>query len=263
MLKTHGLNIGEITVDASHKVSTGNVQTIVKKLVRNVRRIFKRGPWVTPMSGTPLQRTYYDILLFLQTQVVKMWEKIDILRHFTTNPSILFTEFKRLTDSIAAGKVQDSTSKALGTNWMACRIEQIYMYSILATVRSIMLYSCQGFARRQATKHLFSAPDVTSNIHHHNAFPFHTSHNQLSVALRLLRECDTSVIAIGRSKESKALKKHTRLAPRDRPTHLPAVQSAIVGYIPCLLVLNAASGLGDVGTERVDRGVRKPLEVEW
>ncbi|KAK5681163.1 hypothetical protein LTS10_006925 [Elasticomyces elasticus] len=60
-----------------------------------------------------------------------------------------------------------------------------------------------------------------------------------------------------------ALKKHKRLSQRDQAAHLPAIQSAIVGYTPYLLALNAASGFGDVGIERVDLGVKKPLEVEW
>ncbi|KAK0819870.1 hypothetical protein LTR91_018650 [Friedmanniomyces endolithicus] len=60
-----------------------------------------------------------------------------------------------------------------------------------------------------------------------------------------------------------ALKKHKRLAPRDRTAHLPTVQDAISNYVPFLIALYAASGLRDVGTERVDVDVRRPLEVEW
>ncbi|TKA77172.1 hypothetical protein B0A55_04461 [Friedmanniomyces simplex] len=60
-----------------------------------------------------------------------------------------------------------------------------------------------------------------------------------------------------------ALKKHKRLAPRDRTAHLPIVQHAVASYVPYLLALNAASGFGDVGPERVDLAVKKPLEVEW
>jgi len=60
-----------------------------------------------------------------------------------------------------------------------------------------------------------------------------------------------------------ALKKHKRLAARERAAHLPTVQDAVSNYIPYVLALNAATGFGDIGTERVDVGVKKPLEVEW
>ena len=60
-----------------------------------------------------------------------------------------------------------------------------------------------------------------------------------------------------------ALKKHKRLSPLEKVVHLPTVQDAVTSYIPYLLALNAASGFGDVGQERVDLGVKKPLEVEW
>ncbi|KAK4560693.1 hypothetical protein LTR86_005271 [Recurvomyces mirabilis] len=60
-----------------------------------------------------------------------------------------------------------------------------------------------------------------------------------------------------------ALKKHKRLPPRERATHLTIVQSAVTSYLPYLLALNAASGFGDVGNERVDLGVKTPLVVEW
>lgn len=60
-----------------------------------------------------------------------------------------------------------------------------------------------------------------------------------------------------------ALKKHKRLSPREKAAHLPTLQDAITNYIPYLLAINAASGFGDVGTERVDLGVKQPLQVEW
>lgn len=60
-----------------------------------------------------------------------------------------------------------------------------------------------------------------------------------------------------------ALKKHKRTAPRDQPSHLPAVQDAANAYIPYLLALNTASGYRDIGTEEVDVDIVKPLEVEW
>ncbi|KAK3062267.1 hypothetical protein LTR53_019451, partial [Teratosphaeriaceae sp. CCFEE 6253] len=60
-----------------------------------------------------------------------------------------------------------------------------------------------------------------------------------------------------------ALKKHKRLAPRERAAHSSTVHDAVTRYIPYLLALYAASGFGDVGAERIDLGVKKPLEVEW
>lgn len=60
-----------------------------------------------------------------------------------------------------------------------------------------------------------------------------------------------------------ALKKHKRLPQRDQATHLPAVQDAIMAYIPYVLALNTASAYRDVGTEQIDVEVVKPLEVEW
>ncbi|WPG98923.1 pH-response regulator protein palC [Acrodontium crateriforme] len=60
-----------------------------------------------------------------------------------------------------------------------------------------------------------------------------------------------------------ALKKHKRLAPRDRAAHLPAVHNALNNYIPYLLAINTASGFRDVGPERIDLTIIKPLEVEW
>lgn len=60
-----------------------------------------------------------------------------------------------------------------------------------------------------------------------------------------------------------ALKKHKRLPTASRSSHLSTVQDALTGYIPYLLTLNTASSYRDVGTERVDVEVVKPLEVEW
>jgi len=60
-----------------------------------------------------------------------------------------------------------------------------------------------------------------------------------------------------------ALKKHKRLSPREKATYLPAVQDALDNYIPYLLALNVAAGFRDVGAERVDLDIRRPLQVEW
>ena len=60
-----------------------------------------------------------------------------------------------------------------------------------------------------------------------------------------------------------ALKKHKRLAAASRASHLPTVQDALTGYIPYLFTLNTATSYRDVGNERVDVEVVKPLEVEW
>jgi hypothetical protein len=60
-----------------------------------------------------------------------------------------------------------------------------------------------------------------------------------------------------------ALKKHKRLSAKDQAAHLPAVQDAVKAYIPYLLALSSASGYRDVGSERVDVDIVKPLEVEW
>ena len=60
-----------------------------------------------------------------------------------------------------------------------------------------------------------------------------------------------------------ALKKHKRLSPQSKATHLSSVQDALTSYIPYLLCLNVASSYRDVGDERVDVEVLKPLEVEW
>jgi hypothetical protein len=66
-----------------------------------------------------------------------------------------------------------------------------------------------------------------------------------------------------RSVVKDALKKHKRLSPQSRATHLQSIQDALNGYIPYLLALNTASSYRDVGNERVDVEVIKPLEVEW
>jgi hypothetical protein len=60
-----------------------------------------------------------------------------------------------------------------------------------------------------------------------------------------------------------ALKKHKRLPAGSRSSHLSTVQDALNGYIPYLLCLNTASSYRDVGDERVDVELVKPLEVEW
>ena len=66
-----------------------------------------------------------------------------------------------------------------------------------------------------------------------------------------------------RSVVKDALKKYKRLSPQSRATHLSSVQDALNGYIPYLLVLNTASSYRDVGNERVDVEIVKPLEAEW
>ena len=66
-----------------------------------------------------------------------------------------------------------------------------------------------------------------------------------------------------RSVVKDALKKHKRLSAHSRATHLPTIQDALNAYIPCLLALNTASSFRDIGDERVDVEVEKPLEVEW
>ncbi|CAK4032572.1 Hypothetical predicted protein [Lecanosticta acicola] len=60
-----------------------------------------------------------------------------------------------------------------------------------------------------------------------------------------------------------ALKKHKRLQPHAKESDLPAVQDAASSYLPYLLALNAGSGYRDVGPERLDVEVKRPLEVEW
>jgi hypothetical protein len=60
-----------------------------------------------------------------------------------------------------------------------------------------------------------------------------------------------------------ALKKYKRSSPSDRVSNLPALQEAVAGYLPYLQALNAGSGYRDVGPEKLDVEVKKPLEVEW
>ena len=60
-----------------------------------------------------------------------------------------------------------------------------------------------------------------------------------------------------------ALKKYKRLPPQSRGSGLSAVQDAVTNYIPYLLALSTGAGCLDVGTERVDVEVLKPLTVEW
>lgn len=60
-----------------------------------------------------------------------------------------------------------------------------------------------------------------------------------------------------------ALKKHKRLSAQGKAGNLSTVQDAIVAYLPYLFALNTASGYRDIGSERVDVDVMKPLEVEW
>lgn len=60
-----------------------------------------------------------------------------------------------------------------------------------------------------------------------------------------------------------ALKKYKRLPANSRASNLSTVQDALTAYIPYLLTLNTASGYRDIGDERVDVEIVKPLEVEW
>jgi hypothetical protein len=66
-----------------------------------------------------------------------------------------------------------------------------------------------------------------------------------------------------RSVLKNALKKYKRLSPSDRASNLPALQEAISGYLPYLQALNAGSGYRDVGPEKIDVEIKKPVEVEW
>ncbi|GAB7365924.1 hypothetical protein MBLNU230_g7252t1 [Neophaeotheca triangularis] len=59
------------------------------------------------------------------------------------------------------------------------------------------------------------------------------------------------------------LKKHKRLASGSQAAHLSVIQDALNNYLPYLLALNTASGYRDVGSERLDVNIVKPLEVEW
>lgn len=60
-----------------------------------------------------------------------------------------------------------------------------------------------------------------------------------------------------------ALKKYKRQPPQSRASGLSAVQDALANYIPYLLALSTGAGCLDVGNERVDVEILKPLEVEW
>lgn len=66
-----------------------------------------------------------------------------------------------------------------------------------------------------------------------------------------------------RSVVKDALKKYKRLSAQSRDGYLPTVQDALSNYIPYLLALNTASSFRDVGDERVDVEVLRPLEAEW
>lgn len=60
-----------------------------------------------------------------------------------------------------------------------------------------------------------------------------------------------------------ALKKHKRLSPQAQEANLPTVQDAVNNYLPYLLALNTGSGYRDIGPEKLDVEVKKPVEVEW
>lgn len=60
-----------------------------------------------------------------------------------------------------------------------------------------------------------------------------------------------------------ALKRHKRLPSNSKESNLPAIQDAANAYLPYLLALNAGSGYRDVGPEKLDVEVKRPLEVEW
>ncbi|KAK4636101.1 pH-response regulator protein palC [Fulvia fulva] len=60
-----------------------------------------------------------------------------------------------------------------------------------------------------------------------------------------------------------ALKKHKRLPPQAQATNLSTVQDAVASYLPYLLALNTGSGYRDIGPEKLDVEVKKPLETEW
>ncbi|KAF2480827.1 hypothetical protein BDY17DRAFT_255131 [Neohortaea acidophila] len=68
---------------------------------------------------------------------------------------------------------------------------------------------------------------------------------------------------IKRSVVKDALKKYKRLAGASRESQLSLIRDALTAYIPYLLALNTASSFRDVGGQRVDVEVVKPLEVEW
>ncbi len=60
-----------------------------------------------------------------------------------------------------------------------------------------------------------------------------------------------------------ALKKHKRLPAQSRDSHLSTIQAALTEYIPYLLAFDTASSFRDVGKERIDVEIVRPLEVEW
>ncbi|KAF7186909.1 pH-response regulator protein palC [Pseudocercospora fuligena] len=60
-----------------------------------------------------------------------------------------------------------------------------------------------------------------------------------------------------------ALKRHKRLSPQARAANLPTVQDAVNSYLPYLLALSTGSSYRDIGPEKLDVEVKKPLEVEW
>lgn len=60
-----------------------------------------------------------------------------------------------------------------------------------------------------------------------------------------------------------ALKKHKRLSPQSRASHLSTVLDAVTSYLPYLLALNIALSNRDVGDQYVKVELKRPLEVEW
>lgn len=59
------------------------------------------------------------------------------------------------------------------------------------------------------------------------------------------------------------LKRWKRLSPSARATELPAVQEAISAYLPYLSAISAGTSYRDVGPEKIDVVIKKPLQVEW
>jgi len=104
------LRIREITFDEFHRFATdcGTVIGSLSKMVEGVRREFGWGPTVTPMSGTPLSRSVYDILVFLLTQKTDSWKGDDVLKPFAAGGKIcevLQAQYKRLSESITSNNV--------------------------------------------------------------------------------------------------------------------------------------------------------------
>ena len=60
-----------------------------------------------------------------------------------------------------------------------------------------------------------------------------------------------------------ALKKHKRLPPPSRSSDLPTVLTALEGYLPFLLALDAGIGAKTVAREEVDVVLEKEVEIEW